>query len=426
MQIQIKNIWKIENAIVNLDWLSVIAWNNDTWKTTVSKIVFSVIKAFQRYKNDFNISKEEILEEKIWDLYRVLRYFIRNIERSENKLNNLNDLLKKDFYPPIFLNELSIFWNEDIFEMKKNKILELWFKKWEKERILKELDNIKVEFLKEEKREDLIKKALKNILKSEFENQFNNNLWKRWIIELKEWKILLFKIILENNNILEVKINDDVLKIKDTTFIDSPIHLNLFNYLNIRTNIPWRRNRELPFHISDLFTKIRDSRFDEEKKNIFVKIIKEIVWWTFKVIRENFQDKLIFEKEWEKINPLNTATWIKSFWLLDLLDKSNNLESENLLILDEPEVHLHPEWQVKYARLIIDLIEERKLSVLITSHSPYMIEALSKFSKEKDINASFYLAEENGKWKCVIEDKTEKKYEIFEKLSKPFRNLMLK
>gem|GEM_PF-4084737 len=47
--------------------------------------------------------------------------------------------------------------------------------------------------------------------------------------------------------------------------------------------------------------------------------------------------------------------------------------------------------------MIIDLIEERKLSVLITSHSPYMIEALSKFSKEKDINASFYLAEENGK-----------------------------
>jgi len=176
MKIHIKNIWIVRNAIVNLDWLSVIAWNNDTWKTTVSKVVFSVIKAFQRYKTDFNISKEEILEDKIWDLYVKLRFLIRRIWKNDDV--SLNDLLKKDFYPPSFLNELNIFINEDIFEIKKNKIIKLKLSELEEKSLLVEIDNIKQEFLKDEKKEDLIKKALKNILKSEFENQFNT-LWKK-------------------------------------------------------------------------------------------------------------------------------------------------------------------------------------------------------------------------------------------------------
>jgi len=423
MKIHIKNIWIVKNAIVNLDWLSVIAWNNDTWKTTVSKVVFSVIKAFQRYKTDFNISKEEILEDKIWDLYMKLRFLIRRIWKNDDL--SLNDLLKKDFYPPNFLNELSIFSNEDIFEIKKNKIIKLKLSELEEKNILIEIDNIKQEFLKDEKKEDLIKKALKNILKSEFENQFNT-LWKKWNIELKEWKTLLFKIILSENQVSEVKINDDILKINDTTFIDSPMHLNLFNYLNVRNNVPWRRNKELQFHITDLFTKIRNSKFEEDKENILIKKIGKLVGWFFKIIKEWYAENLYFLKWKEKINPINIATGIKSFWLLDLLDKSNSINSENLLILDEPEVHLHPEWQVKYAEFIVELIKERDLSVLITSHSPYMIEALSKISKEKEAKASFYLSENNKKWEVEILDKTEEKYEIFQKLSKPFRDLILK
>ena len=427
MQITIKNIWNIKEASVNLSWLSVIAWSNDSWKSTVSKLVFSVIKAFQRYKFDFNISKEEVLEDYIWKLYRFLRFAIRNEDKNDKSLTNLDLLLREDFYPPVFLNELSAFWGMDIFENKKNKILNLKINKEDKNSMLHSLENIKTEFLKEEKKEDLIKTALKNILQNEFENQLNNErLWKKWIIEINELESLLIRIVIEDDKISEVKIFDDILKIKDTTFIDSPIILNLFNYSIDNSNISSRRNKELQFHIKDLFSKIRNSKFDKEKENFFIKKLEKITWWTFQIKRRDLQDVLIFKKWWYDIDPINTATWIKSFWLLDLLDKSNSLESSDLLILDEPEVHLHPEWQVKYAELIIYLIKERDLSVLITSHSPYLIEALDKFSREKwlDNRANFYLSSELKKWEYIIENKTDDKNAIFEKLSEPFEKLV--
>jgi predicted ATPase len=87
-------------------------------------------------------------------------------------------------------------------------------------------------------------------------------------------------------------------------------------------------------------------------------------------------------------------------------------------------VHLHPEWQVRYAKLIVYLIKERSLSILITSHSPYMIEALSKFSKEEWVKASFYLSEDSKNWKCTIEDKTEDQNYILDKLVEPFEKLV--
>lgn len=425
MKIIIKNIWNIKDATVNLDWLTVVAWNNDSWKSTVSKIVFSVIKAFQRYKEDFEYTKEKILENEIERLYINLRNFLLHEKKWNSEIKS-NDLLKKEFYPPVFMNELTSFWWVDFFNIKRQLIKDLLLWKESEDYLLSKIDKIKELFLKDEKRDDLIKKALENILKSEFENELNNdNLWKKWIIELKDWIILLFQINIENNKISNIIVHDEIFKIKDTTFIDTPIILNLYNYLNRNISYPWR-NKELQFHIKDLFSKIGNSKFEKERQNWFWKKVKEVVWGTFEIVQKwIYWDYLTFLSGWKKIDPINTATWIKSFWILDLLDRSHCLDDLNLLILDEPEVHLHPEWQVKYAELIVWLIKERWLTVLITSHSPYLIEWLNMFSKDYNIKDKFnlYLTSEKS-WGYIIEDKTNNSWEVFEKLSAPFEKLV--
>lgn len=429
MQIEIKNIWKIKEAKVNLSWLSIIAWSNDSWKSTVSKIVFSVIKAFQRYREDFEYSKEQILEKDIESLYIFLRYHIlrKADSKSKDEELDLSKILRWDFYPPNFLNELNAFWWDNIFLKKEKVIKSLELTNEEEIDLLEKLESIKVTFFKEDKKEDLIKKALDNILKSEFENQLNNlSLWKIWRITLKESKTLLFSITIENNRVSTVWIHDDIMKIKDTTFIDTPIVLNFYNYLSSIINFPWRRNKEFQFHIKDLFSKIWNSKFEEERQNWFWKKVENIIWWTFEIIQKwQFWDYLVFKNLDKEIEPINTATWIKSFGILDLLDRSHNLDSSNLLILDEPEVHLHPEWQVEYAKLIISLLKERDVTILITSHSPYLIEAIDKYSTDSKISnrVNYYLSETKWKWE-VISDKTENLNDIFEKLSEPFEKLV--
>lgn len=74
------------------------------------------------------------------------------------------------------------------------------------------------------------------------------------------------------------------------------------------------------------------------------------------------------------------AEGIKSLSGLDFLDRANLLDSSTLLIVDEPEVHLHPQWIVEYAKMIISMVKEQHVRVLLTTHSPYLIRALRNLS----------------------------------------------
>ncbi len=125
--------------------------------------------------------------------------------------------------------------------------------------------------------------------------------------------------------------------------------------------------------------------------------------------------KLIFFKNNKKIDIVNTATGIKAFGVLQILSKNNHLNKNSVLVLDEPEVHLHPKWQLDMAKIIAQLVANG-VKIVVNSHSPYMIEALKRYSDKEDLQdkSNFYLAE-NG----VIEDKSNLK-RTYEKLSEPY------
>jgi predicted ATPase len=142
--------------------------------------------------------------------------------------------------------------------------------------------------------------------------------------------------------------------------------------------------------------------------------IKNIIDGNFRV--EN--DKIEFEREGNKFDINCVATGIKSFGILQILSENNYLTNNTILILDEPEVHLHPKWQLKMAELIVELVKNG-VKVLVNSHSPYMIEALQRYSRLEDVNSDFYLAE-NGYIKQIENDNSKTLVEIYEKLSEPY------
>jgi predicted ATPase len=110
-----------------------------------------------------------------------------------------------------------------------------------------------------------------------------------------------------------------------------------------------------------------------------------------------------------------TFAWFGFFQIL-ILNKS--LTQGSVLILDEPEVHLHPKWQLEYAQLIVSLVKGN-IRVLVNSHSPYMIEALKRYGTQAKIQMDFYLANKEGK-QSTIKDVTTNISPIFEQLSEPF------
>lgn len=70
------------------------------------------------------------------------------------------------------------------------------------------------------------------------------------------------------------------------------------------------------------------------------------------------------------------------------------MKERDVLVLDEPEVHLHPEWQLRYAEIIVLLQKTFNLTVVVTTHSSHFLEALdlySKIHKTSDV-CSYYFA----------------------------------
>jgi len=79
------------------------------------------------------------------------------------------------------------------------------------------------------------------------------------------------------------------------------------------------------------------------------------------------------------------ATGLISFSILQTLCRYSLLDEGTLLIVDEPEAHLHPKWIVEYVRVLMELVKRLKVRLLIATHSPYFLNAVEKLAPSDGI-----------------------------------------
>ena len=88
--------------------------------------------------------------------------------------------------------------------------------------------------------------------------------------------------------------------------------------------------------------------------------------------------------------------------------------------MDEPEIHLHPEWQLVYAELIVLLQKTFELSIVVTTHSSHFLEAIEYYSKKYGLldKCKYYMANlEDGL--AVFEDVTLSLDKVYKKMITP-------
>ena len=122
------------------------------------------------------------------------------------------------------------------------------------------------------------------------------------------------------------------------------------------------------------------------------KLIKEILGG--QIQKEN--GELFFVKEnGFKTHMKNTSSGVKQVAIIQTLLNNKELEPNSFLIMDEPEVNLHPEWQIKFAKILVLLVKELDLSIYIASHSPFFIEAIELYSQYYGLldESFFYLTQ---------------------------------
>ena len=124
------------------------------------------------------------------------------------------------------------------------------------------------------------------------------------------------------------------------------------------------------------------------------------------------------------IDIANVSSGIKAFSIIKTLLMNYSLASKDILIIDEPENNLHPEWQILYAELIILIQREFNLRVLLTTHSPYFLNAVEVYAMKHEVvdNCKYYLSESKDN-AAYIRDVTGNIEAIYSKLAKPLQTL---
>jgi predicted ATPase len=439
MQFSIENTGIIHNAKISLNGLTVIGGENDTGKSTIGKLLFAIVKGISRFEQDLHVSKEKSLNRLVEELYFSIRR-ITKVDDEVRKVFSINFMreLKTnlDNYPTLTVENI-----EFIFREKEQYINTFEISENEKKRLLAKLLLIKQELLIEENKTETVKKALTQAFFSEFYGEISSKFnKKKSILKLDEAGNNIFEIEISKDKIERFDIFDDIF-FNEVTFVETPIILQLYNVINSsQTLIEDFANNKMGYgpkvslHLKDLISKLEAAQY--YSNNLFsesyiannITSISEIVSGAFSFEKESRDFTFYKNTEGKKnaIRPVNTASGIKSFGVIQLLLKAGILNNRSLLILDEPETHLHPKWQVDYARIIVELVKN-EIPIIVTSHSPYLIQALRKYSQVYEIEeiTNFYLAEKDTETGLSnFSDVTNDLNKLFQKLSEPMQKIL--
>ncbi len=117
---------------------------------------------------------------------------------------------------------------------------------------------------------------------------------------------------------------------------------------------------------------------------------------------------------------------IKEIGIIQLLLQNSKLKKDSFLIIDEPESNLHPEWEIKYAEVLILLAKELNVHLYLNSHSAMFIEAVSLYSQYYDLldDTNFYLTEKQANGKYNFKKINPKNMgDVYENLTSPYDEL---
>lgn len=420
MKFLIKNLAKIKEADIEIDGITVICGNNNTEKTTVGKALFAVFEStlniYDRIIKEIaskiiNVCQKRGLyinyssvHDKIDD---ALRFDIYNLidKMYSNDYNDI-DLLINNFVKKYIRD------NVDIIITNGNYILPrkssyLYIKELSDE--IKKIITTPIDSIKKE----IISRYFNYIFNEQINNTDENNIASiDLIIKGKTNKIIFDQNKCKNFN-EEIIIGNNIYYI-DNPFIIDKINNSSNGYTLIEKKLLDSLTKA---YSNNMLENIIDSVQNKEILDKIEKLFDDAVNGKInKMGSYYYLDKLRFE---------NLSTGIKSFLIIRMILGNGVLKKKDLLVLDEPEIHLHPEWQLLYAETIVLLQKYLDLTITITTHSPYFLEAINGYSKQHKIHnkVNFYFAEADDNNNVTINNVNDNINLIFKKIADPLKKL---
>ena len=423
MRLQIQNINKIKEADIALNGLTVIVGENDMGKSTIGRAFFSTIKAVSNMRSLSNESSANKASKHIDSLYKHF-YGKRSIDGAMELLPRFKSEMER-----ICLDEAE---RNAFLEHLNAKIDEIDLSPRQKSLLKEDIANIRICYDQVDNPAAILKTELAYLVESEFMGQFCSSKSELTYIMLdtEEEGRLIFKA--KNNQVTDVSFSERGFY-EDITYVESPLYFHLLD--SLKYSVAYREMKRTlgykpmaPAHVKDFVDKVLNFQNFHTQLSLFGPQSKD--FHTEDIIHGMFAyDKssrsIVYQKDGMKIKPINVASGIKSFGALQLLLDGFCISNNRPLIWDEPENHLHPQWQVEFAKVIVQIVNSG-IPVMISTHSPYFLQAVryysAMYSIEKYVN--YYMAEGANEDMVTIKEVTNDLNQVFLTLAEPLNRIM--
>jgi len=409
MKLKLSNIGKIQSADIEINGITVIAGDNNTGKSTVGKALFAVFNSFYDIENKMTSERKA-----------SIRYQLETGGGRDHPIN---------FSPDFDIGDLA----EEILRSRNDTSTTA---------VYDIINNYEFKFLNDLPSDECLKiserisqvlqipndKIVEYIIQGKLDSEFNEQ-----ISNLFANGISSIELQIRGEQVVVQLLNDKIVSFSgvfhlgtEAVYMDDPFVLD-----EVPARI-WRNNNRYSDHRTHLkeklsFTRNKTSILDEIITDDKLKLIynKLSSVCDGDIVREKTSALSYRIAGSDKtLNVKNLSTGLKTFAILKKLLTNGSIESNGTLILDEPEIHLHPEWQLVFAELIVLLHHEFGLHILLNTHSPYFLNAIEVYSVKYGVDdrCKYYLAKNSGNVAC-IEDVTNSIENIYSTLAQPLQEL---
>lgn len=417
MELYLKNIGKVAEAKVEIKGITVVAGENDTGKSTVGRALFSLFNSF------YEIG-EQIRQERIASIVSVLRATYGNtiFITDDSQIKGLEEYAKEvldkaqEYKKDITLLEQDI---QSEVVMDGNRA-ETYFETIDVEGVAKRVHDILCV-----SDDDIFQSVMNKKMNAEFSGQLLN-------IYADAAGVMKLKI---KNDELIVNVFDDAVCAREINhclhteaiYIDDPFVLDDMNLRMLQWRLSYADHRiqlehKLAFHQNA--ASVVDELVVEKRFEKIYEMLSSVCSGTI-VQQKNRRVGYRLKSSNKTLSVKNLSTGLKTFAILKTLLSNGAITDNGTIILDEPEIHLHPEWQLRFAELIVLLYKEFHMHILLNTHSPYFLRAIEVYAAKYGVSdiCRYYLSEVDEAGSAYIKDVTTEIDKIYAKLSKPLQQL---
>lgn len=383
---KLSNYRAIKNADIKIDGITVLAGENGSGKSTLSRFLYYIVKVL----SDYEVLIDKAAKQELYQiLFRIER--ASSLVRHDSQNISYRDL--REYLQKGQMNDVAAKM-QDVIEKFGLKIKEEMAESKDSNFLKSRLSTLfRLEKEKVSDADTLVDSILGKLTTqvSEIEEEAENKKKER---SIETFLDLSYKVSDSlDNGAVDLDFEEDGVGLLQKDHFNPTLNLNRVIYYKTYELMDYLDNSS-DFH--DYLEKPVEGKLTDEER-LVAKVLRDTLGGEVVLAEDDIMPikQLHFKrKDGLKISLKQAATGLVSFSFLQRLLENGYFKEGTLLIIDEPEAHLHPKWIVEYARMLVMIQKYLKVKIVLSTHNPDMLAAIDSIARREHINevTNFYFA----------------------------------